>query len=422
MEFSPVINVPTNNCNAKTGCCRSWTFAFLFFHDTMKSMSRNAFTLVELLVVIAIIGILIALLLPAVQAAREAARRMQCTNHLKQLALAAHNHHDAMLCFPAESVAGRSMAAPSVAGRSMAAPSVAGRSMAAPSAGGSSLPPGLFGKGLSFRGRLLPYVEQSALSGRIDMLDTDEDKHKPLSECRIAILLCPSCSEVFQNKAYEDDPSINSYTSHYFGVAGALGENPVTKRQYATDPEKTSFDMTGPFANTGVIYYNSRISFAGIIDGTSNTFLCGEISWNGYGGYQNWPRGTAPDSGAFSGELQEDPLKLAALTSAKGIAENWPINAGRKLKPCEPCATITQDYWNASTKTLERGVELVAGPGVSSWKLSAGHGVSGFGSNHPGGANFSLCDGSVRFVGDTTDTKTLMSAASRNGGEIVHLP
>jgi prepilin-type N-terminal cleavage/methylation domain-containing protein len=350
----------------------------------MKSLSRTAFTLVELLVVIAIIGILIALLLPAVHAAREAARRMQCTNHLKQLALAAHNHHDALQCFPAESV------------------------------GGDSVPSGLFGTGLSFRGRLLPYIEQSTLSGRIDMLDTDEDKHKPLSECRIAILLCPSGSEVYQN--FMGTPEPDAYTSHYFGIAGALGENPVTGRQYATDPGKTFFYGLGPFANTGVIYVNSRVSFASITDGTTNTFLCGEIAWNGYGGYQNWTRGTAPNTGT----IPNLPLGMdgAALTSAKGIAENWPINVGRKMKRLD---TITQKYWDSSNNQRVE-VELVAGQGVSEFGLSAGHGVSGFGSNHVGGANFSLCDGSVRFVSDTTDTKTLMSVASRNGGEITNLP
>ena len=355
----------------------------------MITLSRKAFTLVELLVVIAIIGILIALLLPAVQAAREAARRMQCTNHLKQLTLAAHNHHDALQCFPAESV------------------------------GGDFLPSGLFGKGLSFRGRLLPYIEQSALSGQIDMLNTDEDDHKPLSECRIAILLCPSGSEVHQN--WMGKPETDSYTSHYFGIAGALGENPVTRRQYTTDPEKISdsYDDMGPFANTGVIYYNSRVPFADITDGTSNTFLCGEISWNGYGGYQNWPRGTAPNSGTIP-YLPIGSLSGAALTSAKGIAENWPINVGKKMGHC---TRITQGYWDSLNNKLVN-VALIAGAGNEGHEnmLSAGHGVSGFGSNHPGGANFSLCDGSVRFVGNTTGTKVLMSAASRNGGEMINLP
>ncbi|MCL2623017.1 MAG: DUF1559 domain-containing protein [Planctomycetaceae bacterium] len=351
-------------------------------------MFRNAFTLVELLVVIAIIGIMIALLLPAVQAAREAARRIQCVNHLKQLALAAHNHHDLLKCLPAESV------------------------------GGNASSFGLWGNELSFRGRLLPYMEQSALSGQIDMLTTNADVHKPLSQIRVAIFLCPSGSEVFQN--FMGSPETDSYTSHYFGVAGALGEHPYTKRQYATDPAKTSFDATGPFANTGVIYYNSRVSFAGVADGTSNTFLCGEISWNGYGGYQNWTRGTAPNSGTIP-FLPVGSLDGAALTSAKGVAENWPINAGRKMKPL---ATITQDYWDASTNSLKPAVELIAGPGVlpPPLFLSAGHGVSGFGSNHVGGANFSLCDGSVRFIGDTTDAKTRMSAATRNEGEIANLP
>ena len=350
----------------------------------MRQRKRDAFTLMELLVVVAIIGILIALLLPAVQAAREAARRMQCTNHLKQLALAAHNHHEILKCLPAES------------------------------AGGPSLPSGLWGRELSFRGRLLPYMEQSPLSEQIDKHTTNADAHKPLSQMRVAVFLCPSCSEVHQN--FMGSPETDSYTSHYFGIAGALGEHPVSKRQYATDPQKTFYFAMGPLAVTGVIYYNSRVSFAGITDGTSNTFLCGEISWNGYGGYQNWPRGTAPNTGAVPGL----PLGLdgAALTSAKGVAENWPINAGRMMKPL---ATITQDYWNASNGTLI-SIPLTAGPGVSPEGLSAGHGVSGFGSHHVGGANFSLCDGSVRFVADTTDTKTLMSAATRNGSESTNLP
>ena len=349
----------------------------------MKYLHNNAFTLVELLVVIAIIGILIAMLLPAVQAAREAARRMQCTNHLKQISLAAHNHHDIRKCFPAEGV-------------------------------GDPMPTGLFGRGLSFRGRLLPYIEQRNFYDQIDVANTDADAHSGLSQGKISVFLCPSCSVEYQN--FTGTQETDKYVSHYFGIAGALGENPRTKRQYTTDPAKTSFDATGPFANTGVIYYNSRVNFAGITDGTSNTFLVGEIAWNGYGGYQNWTRGTTPNDGTVPN--MPPGLAAAALTSAKGVAENWPINAGKKLKSLE---TVTQEYWNAATNSLE-SVDLIAGPGVTEYMLSAGHGVSGFGSNHTGGANFSLCDGSVRFVGETVDTKMLMSAASRDGGEIPNLP
>ncbi|MDR2437980.1 MAG: DUF1559 domain-containing protein, partial [Planctomycetaceae bacterium] len=339
---------------------------------------KNAFTLVELLVVIAIIGVLIALLLPAVQAAREAARRMSCTNNLKQFGIAVHNYHDT-------------------------ADNLVPESLHDDVADWSE-------KTVSFRVRLLPFIEQSSIRAIIAEKNIFTDIEL-LSQQRISFFLCPSCSEVYQNFTGSPDPD-SKFTSHYFGIAGSLGINPVTGTQYSTDPLKTSFTGTGPFANTGAIFYNSRISLASVTDGTSNTFLIGEISWNGYGGYQNWTRGTTPTDGAVPG-LPIGSLISAALTSVKGIAEKWSINAGKRL---EPLAQITQDYWNESTQTLT-SVALIAGAGVDTTTfMSAGHGVSGFGSNHSGGANFVFCDGSVRFVSETVSTSILMSLASRNGG------
>ncbi|MDR2757085.1 MAG: DUF1559 domain-containing protein [Planctomycetaceae bacterium] len=342
---------------------------------------KTAFTLVELLVVIAIIGVLIALILPAVQAAREAARRMSCTNNLKQFGIAVHNYHDTTGNLVPESLNDTSEWAE---------------------------------KTVSFRVRLLPFIEQSAIRTMIAEKNSFADIEF-LSQQRISFFLCPSCSEVYQNFTGSPDPD-GKFTSHYFGIAGALGINSATGNQYRTDSLKTVFTGTGPFANTGAIFYNSRISFAAITDGTSNTFLIGEISWNGYGGYQNWTRGTTPNDGSVP-YFPIGSLDGTALTSVKGIAEKWAINAGKRL---EPLAEISQDYWNESTQALET-VGLIAGSGVEAY-MSAGHGVSGFGSNHSGGANFVRCDGSVRFVSETTSTTILMSLASRDGNEIITLP
>jgi prepilin-type processing-associated H-X9-DG protein len=308
---------------------------------------------------------------------------MACTNNLKQFGIAVHNYHDTMENLVPESLHDDQN--------------------------------DWAEKTVSYRVRLLPFIEQSAIRAMVAEQSSFQDI-ETLSEKRVTLFLCPSCSEVYQN--FTGQPDTSKFTSHYYGVAGALGTNSATGSQYSTDPLKTSFTATGPFANTGAIVYNGRFSLAGVTDGTSNTFLIGEISWNGYGGYQNWVRGTTPNDGSVPG-VPIGSLAGAALTSTKGIAENWSINAGKKL---EPLATISQAYWNESSQTLESPEDLIAGSGTNAYYMSAGHGVSGFGSNHSGGANFALCDGSVRFVSETASTSILMSAASRDGGESKTLP
>ena len=356
-------------------------------HKTLSASSAHAFTLVELLVVIAIIGILIALLLPAVQAAREAARRMQCTNHLKQIALAVHNHHDTKKTLPAE---------------------------CSYSTTGNELLP----VGMNWRVRLLPFVEKGNVSDIVDLSDPDVASGTPLalrdlaryrwSNNRISFYLCPSGGNDLADiqPTFTDNGEMKSkYASHYYGVPGALGMIPGTSAYYSVADSMTAYAamggrvVVGPHADSGTIIINGRLNLGAITDGTSNTFLVGEISWNDFGGHYEWSRGTMASAAG------------ATMVSAKGIAYDWPINYGKNKQP---------------TDTLSKTFLLPNGtPDTQNYPVkgqnTAGSSVGGFGSNHSGGANFSLCDGSVQFVSDTIASDNLLGLASRNVGEIAGL-
>jgi len=329
----------------------------------------NAFTLVELLVVIAIIGMLIAMLLPAVQAAREAARRMQCQNHLRQLGIAAHNHHDARQELPAESYFDPEK--------------------------NFKDDDKIDEAHTSYRARLLPFIEQTAIR---NLLDNSPENIEDLALLPVPIFFCPSNS-----KRIVDLPSYapDRYAAHYYGVAGAIGRD-LAGKFYSTDPKQKNVavgrSVLGPFANNGTIIIDGKVSFNAIADGLSNTFLFGEISWSNYGAHYNWIRGT----------VISNPAGITALASSKGIARNFPINAGRHHASLE---MVLEEGENGEDKKY---VVPLRG-------MAAGHGVGGFGSNHPGGCYFVFGDGSVRFVSETTSTDALLGAASRNGGEAAGL-
>ena len=349
-----------------------------FLMTTMTRYSndtRTGFTLVELLVVIAIIGMLIALLLPAVQAAREAARRMSCTNHLRQLGIAAHNHHDVHQELPAESYYRTNVLTGAIT------PAVI-------------LEDGIDEAHASYRVRLLPFIEQTTIR---DMMHEQTDL-ETLSTLSIPIFFCPSHS-----RRHVDIGEPNRYASHYYGVAGALGNDPAG-HPYRTDLRQENIVlygmMLGPFANTGTIIIGGQVSFASITDGLSNTFFVGEISWTDYGAHYNWVRGTAATPNPF---LPPQPPPIVSLASAKGIAHNFPINAG-KNENLKIVLEVDSTQYDVPTR----------GQG-------AGHGISGFGSNHVSGANFVLSDSAVRFVSEATSFETLLGLASRNVGEPVSL-
>ncbi|TWT73999.1 Type II secretion system protein G precursor [Allorhodopirellula solitaria] len=235
-------------------------------------MPRRGFTLVELLVVIAIIGILVGLLLPAVQAAREAARRMQCSNNMKQLGLALHSYHDVNKQFPPMSVDGSGKI-------------------------------GVFV-------RLLPFIEQQALFDQV-RYDGNYVQNMPMARTRVASLLCPSGPQV--NSVSTASNEANTYTNHYYGNSGPIGTNGQSNQPYARDTSRESASF-GEYAIDGVFHLRSQLRFADILDGTTHTIGIGELSYQKYPFYRAWTRGLYWYNGV-------------ALLSNKN--HKWPINAAK---------------------------------------------------------------------------------------------
>jgi prepilin-type N-terminal cleavage/methylation domain-containing protein/prepilin-type processing-associated H-X9-DG protein len=289
------------------------------------------FTLVELLVVIAIIGILVALLLPAVQAAREAARRMQCSNNMKQLGLALHLYHDTHKVFPPAGIKQR----------------------------------GKYRGGWSVT--ILPHSEQRVVQDLLafPVYHYYSDPNKSVAMTPIPMFLCPSQDDTHtqhfrvSGRTKEQYQGQDPYTIHYQAVAGPT---PTTNEDYTVDPSTGN----GVFSVGGVIYRDSDVSVKDITDGTSKTYLVGELSWGKSNVFRLWTRG---------------------------------------------CTTFDC----ASCKNMAHGINL----GEYATYLNGSFNNSGFGSEHPGGANFTMADGSVRFVSEDTFLGILKGMASRNDGEIL---
>ena len=237
----------------------------------------SGFTLVELLVVIAIIGILIALLLPAVQAAREAARRMQCQNNLKQVALACLNYESANRAFP---------------------------------------PAGLSTTGTvdstnwSYLVFIAPYLEATSA---LDLADLDmhsyTERNRALAEQKIQAYLCPS----YENPAAANSTKLSGGSNggegmDYYTVMGAK-VNPNCN-DYTVDGIKYTVETApsdnscsnGGYATTGIMYFDSFTAIRDITDGMSKTLLIGESAWD-YGQWHAWTAGcSSGGTGVYGGK------------------------------------------------------------------------------------------------------------------------
>ncbi len=319
---------------------------------------RLGFTLVELLVVIAIIGILIALLLPAVQAAREAARRMQCSNNLKQIGLALHNYHNAMRALPFGCANWDGVVVDPVTGRR--------------SYGGT------------WAAMILPYIEQQALYNQFDFRIHMKDQKPEALTAVVATFICPSdpasSNPIFTLPASSCQAGTSNPTASLgLWYPGSIGPTfmdygpfcPLAKRPWTcTDPDSycsqgCNFGSSGPPGNSVGMFgrWARSFRFEDCTDGLSNTFMNGET-------------------------LPKHCCWMRAYNS------NFPV-------------TGTSIPLNTK-EAKEDGSE---------WYRTCG-----FKSQHPGGANFLMADGSVHFVSEAIDYKLYNELGTRAGGEPVRLP
>jgi len=346
-------------------------------HPRSRKPGVRGFTLIELLVVIAIIAVLISLLLPAVQSAREAARRAQCVNNLKQMTLAAHNYESANGTFPMGDSYGRDYTDLSLARQN-------------------------FGHFVA----LTAYYEQGAVFNALNCsIMLYEAPNSTVSGVGISMLWCPSDGVIvglrypgMPKDGWDDSPIPMTYSSY----AGSLG--PLV---YAYNDPNLS-QMKGMFAHNGNVIVGGTASFppvriASITDGTSNTIMYGEhaharisqgdldamfgLNWWSSGDYGDTTFSSMFPPNFFQNEIQAD----TAFPKLQPRQDNWSMNSG---------------------------------------------------SMHPGGANFSFADGSVRFIKNSvqswnaanityTDSRpavynlngqtngVFQALTTRNGGEVI---
>jgi len=280
--------------------CRFSEFGFVIYRRVVVPLAssgketRSGFTLIELLVVIAIIAILVALLLPAVQQAREAARRSQCKNNLKQIGLALHNYHDTHTVFCPGAVA-----IPGVAPWTGTNIEWCRKS------------PGAYKEYAPWTVLILPYLEQAALYDQFLFTQqfsvmwnrTTYHGHATNHEAgdrQLSAFECPS------------DPMANAENriSNYKGVQGGGLDHDCGTTQYR-------------FYTNGILYVNSKTRFRDITDGTSNTFLCGESIYNPI-----TATGTSGQSirWASTVAMRNDGRLTGNLTAARDGINSWAGN------------------------------------------------------------------------------------------------
>jgi prepilin-type N-terminal cleavage/methylation domain-containing protein len=372
---------------------------------------RAAFTLVELLVVIAIIGILVGLLLPAVQAAREAARRMQCSNNLKQLGLAVHNFESARRQLPT--------------------------SLRPPSNLASSGEQ----RRVSVLTDLLPYLEQTAVFDRYNKaINWNQGVNIPLSQTRIPAFICPTNPD----GGVLDTAPPGSTAAYIPGIASATDYSPIfgiapgvftqllgiPAPDSFRDPAEIFAGVNPPYTyvrgffpknatiNSGTGLQTSKgATFSNVSDGLSNTIAIAESSGRPFVYVKRRKLG--------GGNALTDTDASSSTTDR--------LNSGGWARPASDIILFgsTNDprgvlggtiAFNTTNGHNLRGITYTA-QGVAQTILGlpiATHGTGAPYSFHTGGANFTRGDGSVQFLSDSIDFRSFISLATVSGGETIN--
>jgi len=320
---------------------------------------QPGFTLVELLVVIAIIGVLVALLLPAVQAARESARRMQCTNNRKQLGLALHNFHDVTLAFPAAD----------------------DELLTSPVTGSSAWK-------CSWTARVLPYIEQQAIFAQYDFTTdwqnatTNANPTKGPITAKIKGFMCPSAPG--QNTRPVNN---NRGNTDYAATTEREYPNPFLSALQASAVQQSDPNFIGVLGHNVLLGVNpptmrpANHRMASITDGTSNTFLLGECA----GRNTFWWMG-----------------KRQATNTSNGP---WAApNARIQIGGCDP---TNANYPLNNNVAGPRAVNCINSKEIYAF--------------HPSGANVCFADGSVRHVPSNLDLNVAYALLTRERGETINL-
>lgn len=315
---------------------------------------RTGFTLIELLVVIAIIGVLIALLLPAVQAAREAARRAQCTNNLKQLGIALHNYHDTIGSLPL----------------------------------GRTIPQAA---SFSVHARMLSFMEGTVLQNALNFdLAWSAQANSTVFRAQVSSFLCPSDN-------FTVPTGLQWGGTNYRSNEGTS----VAMWHGVSDPSGVNNGLA--IQPNGLFYAHTMIKLAEITDGTTNT-------------------------AAFSEHVKGDFTNSIATEKADTF---WPQTY--PATPDEAVAMCRQMDW---TNLAFQRVSDVGAPWVYGYHSTTSYWHSGppntrscmfppsrimtvANSNHPGGVNLGMADGSVRFVKSSIDLSTWRALGTRSGNEVI---